>query len=518
MKCLTVALMRQYEARAIAEGGVTVTELMERAGAAAAAAALELAAAWRGTPRRALLVAGRGNNGGDALVAARRLAGLGWPVRVLLTGAAEELRGDARAACERLIAAGVQPVTPADWTRLDEPDEAFIVVDGVLGTGLTEAPRGAEAAAIVAINRLGARAPVLALDVPSGLNADTGLCPGEVVRADLTLAFGWPKIGLTRPDALTWLGAVEVADIGIPPEYAEGVASRPEIIARAEVRASFTRRAVAAHKGVFGHALLVGGAPGYAGALTLAARAALRAGAGLVSVLAPRSVAPQIAAGVPEAMVHPMPETPEGTLARNALQQWPRRVTEFDAVLVGPGLTTRDDGRWAVDHLLDQCRTPLVVDADALNLLAGRPDRLAKALCPLVMTPHPGEMARLMRLTVEEVQADRSVCARKAAAQTHAHVVLKGAGTLVAPPDDAGLRLNLRGNPGLATAGAGDALAGLLTGLLAQGLKPLAAASAAVYLHGLAGDLAAAALGQAAMTAGDVIERLPAALCRVQSR
>ncbi|MCX8005829.1 MAG: NAD(P)H-hydrate dehydratase [Burkholderiaceae bacterium] len=268
------------------------------------------------------------------------------------------------------------------------------------------------------------------------------------------------------------------------------------------------RRLRSSHKGTYGHVLLVGGARGYAGAIALAARAALRSGAGLVSVLTPASVAPVVAGAVLEAMVHAGPETTEGTLAASAWDTVRPRMSEFDAVLLGPGLTRHPETAALVRRVLAEIETPLALDADALNVLAGEPQRLAEARAPIVITPHAGEMARLLGTDAATVQADRAAVARRAAELTRATVVLKGAGTLVAAPDRP-LHINMTGNPGMATGGAGDVLAGLLTGLLGQGLTPFDAACTAVFVHGRAGDMGAWRGSQAGLIASDIINEIP---------
>jgi NAD(P)H-hydrate epimerase len=395
---------------------------------------------------------------------------------------------------------------------------AWVIVDGVLGTGIAGAARGAVAAVIQAINAAGERHTVVAIDVPSGLNADTGIPAGAVVRADLTVTMGLPKRGLLMPAAVEFVGRLVVADIGIPAALTDPLATDVELIVPADVPQVWRRRSRATHKGSYGHVLLLGGSPGYAGAIALAARAALRSGVGLVSVLTPASVATLVAGWVPEAMVHAGAETDAGTLATDCLTRWGRDAAGFDAVVLGPGLGINRYTTVLVERVLAAQRGTLVLDADALNAIAHRLFLAKRAGSAVILTPHPGEMARLLHNDVATVQADRFRAAAMAAeAALGAVVVLKGAGTLVARAGRTPC-VNLTGNPGMAKGGVGDVLAGLMGGLCAQGHDAFDAARAAVYLHGRAGDLAAARLSQSALTAGDVIDALPNAILDACSR
>jgi NAD(P)H-hydrate epimerase len=511
MKLATAAQMRELDRRTIEEFGTPGETLMERAGRGVAAAVMRLAG-LTGRLGYVRCVAGKGNNGGDAFVVARCLHEGGTPVELVLAADPSELQGDARLHFDRMVAAGVIPVAPARAGGLP-PDDAGtdreLVVDGILGTGLTGAARGAAAEAIALVNRLGQRRPVIAIDIPSGLNADTGAAAGAVARADLTVTMGLPKWGLVAAQAADTVGNIEVVDIGIPDAVVAALGGDVELIAAADLVPLFPRRARAAHKGSYGHVLLVGGSRAFSGAIAMAAMSAVRSGAGLVSVLTPASVAATVAALVPEAMVHPAPENADGSLAPEATGSWSRRIRDFDAVLLGPGLTRTQESQRLTRAFIAPCPVPMVLDADAL------PDRknagmLNAASAPLVLTPHPGEMARLLGCDTGAVQADRLRAAREAAERTGATVVLKGCGTVVARTG-APLAVNATGNPGMATGGMGDVLAGLLAGLLAQRLAPFDAARAAVYLHGRAADLAAWQGARPSLTARDVIAALPLA-------
>jgi NAD(P)H-hydrate epimerase len=279
----------------------------------------------------------------------------------------------------------------------------------------------------------------------------------------------------------------------------------------------FPRRRRASHKGNYGHVLIVGGAQGYSGAVAMAARAATRSGVGLVTVMVPEGIAQVVAAACPEAMVHGADETETGSLSSDGWRPWRERLTEFNALLAGPGMTRNEETRRLVRQVLHDGEMDLVMDADAISVFEGKPQWFMNVGSSLVLTPHPGELGALTVQDVEEIQADRCGAARRAAAATRATVVLKGAGTVVAQ-EEGPAHINLTGNPGMATGGTGDVLAGLLVGLLAQGLQPLDAARAAVYLHGKAGDLAAWRRSQAGVVAGDVIDEIPYAFRDVTLR
>ncbi len=526
MNMVGTEAMRELERRAIAEFEMSGEDLMDRAGYGIARFVDYLLGAKEFEERAVLLIAGRGNNGGDIFAAARYLRGMDYAVNVWLAGALREVRGEALAHLGKLKAKHVRvdelPTLP-DWEdeiarlRQQGPGGTPVLVDGVLGTGLRGPARGPASGAIRFLNANAPYSLIVAADVPSGLDADTGRAEGDAVRADYTVTLGLPKRGLVAPAAADFVGRLEVASIGLPPELVEKVESDLDLIVAEEVRRLVPRRARDAHKGTFGHLLLVAGAAGYAGAAGLAARAALRSGAGLVTVLAPRGVAPVIAAQAPEAMVHGGAETEAGSLAAGAWAAWRARLETFTAVAAGPGLTRHPDTAALAEALLADCRQPLLLDADALNAMAGRLDGLARRAGPLVITPHPGEMARLAGLPAADVQRRRVETAQDAARRARAVVVLKGAGTIVAETGRPA-SVNMTGNPGMAAGGMGDVLAGLLGGLLAQGLAPFDAARAAVFLHGRAGDLAANSRSEASLTAGDLIAELPYAFQDISPR
>ncbi|MGH7300038.1 MAG: NAD(P)H-hydrate dehydratase, partial [Candidatus Rokuibacteriota bacterium] len=387
---------------------------------------------------------------------------------------------------------------------------ADAVVDALLGTGLTGAARGPVAAAIDLINRECAGAPIFALDLPSGLSADQGALLGPAVKATHTVTFAGLKRSLLLHPAAAQAGAVEIADIGVPAEEARRGVTTWRLEA-ADARAHFPPREPDAHKGRFGHLLIVAGSLGKTGAAVLAGRAALRSGVGLCTIAAPASQQPIVAAQAPEYMTEALPETAARSLALKGKERVLDLAQRMDAVAVGPGLSLDPETQDLARALILEVERPVVVDADALSALAGHLDLLRRAAGPRALTPHPGEMARMLGIGIDAVQADRLEITRAFGREHRAGLALKGAGTVIGGPDGH-VAINPTGNPGMAKGGSGDVLTGIVGALLARGVEAVAALRAGCYLHGLAGDLAAGERGEIAMIAGDIIERLPAAL------
>ena len=511
---LTAAEIQAADRQTIESMGLPGTVLMENAGAAVANV---LRDRWPAA-RRVVILCGKGNNGGDGFVVARRLLGLA-PATLLL-GRREDVRGDARThldAFER--SGGVLTEVPdeAAWARVrPQVGVADVLVDALLGTGLRSAPSGLVAAAIAEVNRaVAAGAPVVAVDLPSGVSSDDGTLPWPVVRASVTVTFGAPKHGHVLPPACDETGELVVADIGITGDTIGRSGPRLFLLEARDAARAFPPRAPGSHKGTYGHLLIVAGSVGKTGAAVLAATGALRSGVGLVTVATAVDALPLVAAGRAELMTEPLPTDPAGGLAAEALSRALELAAGRDAVVIGPGLGLAPGTRAFVRELVRRCPAPLVVDADGLNALAGS-EREPSDLDALrrdaatVITPHPGEMARLLGSGAADVQADRLETARRAARETGALVVLKGQRTLVCRPDGTAA-VNPTGNPGMATGGTGDVLAGVLGALLARH-DPWTAATAAVYLHGLAGDLAAASAGPESVVAGDLAAALPSAI------
>lgn len=521
MKAITTEQMRELDKIASTEFEIPGFELMRRAGQGVAATVEYLAEKARGGDAFIQLIAGRGNNGGDVFAAALILHEDKFEVEVLLAGSASDIRGDALRHLGKMRAAGIPLIelpTKESWEdAIRDAGSGEIIIDGVLGIGIKGPPRGPIAGAIHYINSLADDNLVVSIDVPSGLDADTGETPGEAVRADITVTVGMPKVGLLTQKAIPYVGSLDVIGIGIPTELTAHYSSPRHLISGWDVRHSLPKRARTAHKGDFGHALIVGGAMGYSGAPALAALAALRSGTGLVSALVPRSSHPIVAGAALEYMTHPGKETETGSLSAEEWDSWKDRINDFSAIVAGPGMTRHPDTATWIRHLLANCRRPLLLDADALNVLAGRPESLVGASCPVIITPHPGELARLLDCTAADIQQDREAAALKAVSLTGAIVVLKGAGTLVAQAGKP-IHVNLTGNPGMASGGMGDALAGLMGGFLAQGIPPFEAACAAVFIHGRAGDNAMWRRSLATLTAMDLIKELHGTFREVSAR
>lgn len=498
--------MRRLDRFTIETLGVPGELLMESAGRAVAGEALALGAGARG----AFVVAGAGNNGGDGLVAARHLHVLGVRVRVAVVGDVGKLRGDAAANLARARASGV-PFVAADAAA--EPGE--IVIDALFGTGLDRAVAGEALAAIermAAARRAGS--PILAVDVPSGLSADTGQPLGAAVEADVTLALGQPKLGLALEPGRSLSGRVHVAKIGIV-EAVSGEPPAAELWTRAGAGRALPQRPAAGHKGAFGHVLVIAGSEGKTGAAALAALGAARIGAGLVTIACPAGLHDLLAVKCTESMTVPVPDTPGRALSASAEKPLLELGHARDVVALGPGIGGHPETVALVDGLLAGLGRPLVLDADGLNALGRNCARLKARSAPTILTPHPGEAARLLGIHAQEINADRVGAARALAQGTGAVVVLKGAATVTASPEGR-VAVNPTGGPVLGTGGTGDVLAGTIAGLLAQGCEAFEAAALGVFVHGLAGDLFAARRGESGALAGEVAGWIPEAMASLR--
>jgi hydroxyethylthiazole kinase-like uncharacterized protein yjeF len=517
MRVLNTAQMREADRRTIHEIGIPSIVLMENAGRQAVAA-MEAAFEDLMTSRVAV-VCGRGNNGGDGFVVARTLIQRGVQTSVFLLGSVSEVQGDARTNIEVLGRIGLTVVeikSAQDWElHFSEISECDVIVDALLGTGFHGVLTGLLQTVVADVNALGV--PVIAIDLPTGVSADSAELAGEAIEASMTVTLAAPKIPLVFPPADSHAGDLVIADIGIPyPVLQELEGPYLELLTRERMREIVPTRAADSHKGDFGRVLIVAGSLGRTGAAHLAALGALRAGAGLVTVATPRSCVPIVAAMAPEYMTEPLDETPSGAIDFASLD----RLFELDAdvIAVGPGIG-RDPGTVAFVHgLLERAGVPLVLDADALNAFTGDPDRLmGRDGVDVIVTPHPGEMARLLGAAIESVQADRLARAREFATGHRVYVVLKGHRTVIAGPDGRSF-VNLTGNAGMATGGTGDLLTGMIAAWVAQLLDAEAACKLSVYLHGMAGDLAEAQQGEAALIASDIAARLGEAVMELTAR
>jgi ADP-dependent NAD(P)H-hydrate dehydratase / NAD(P)H-hydrate epimerase len=483
--------MRAVDAWAIEERGVPSLDLMERAGEGLARAAATVA-----RPGPVRVVVGKGNNGGDGLVAARLLRADGHEVDVLAAAPLDGLRGDALASLERLPGPAAEPFEP---TRLEG---SGVLVDALLGTGFEGAPREPLAGAIAALNA--ADAPTVACDVPSGVNASTGEVDGEAVRAEVTATFHAPKVGLAVYPGKEHAGEVRTVNIGVPRGAPD--AERAGLISE-RVLELYPRRAPSGSKFMSGVVVVVGGSLGLTGAPSMAARSAARAGAGYVQVAVPGPVQPAVDLRLLEQMSRGLPDH-EGFHTPAGIPEAEAMAARAGSVVLGPGLG-RDPG--ALEFARGVARgveAPLLVDADGLNAHAGQLELLQEREAATVLTPHEAELGRLLERTPEEIAAHRLASAREAAARSGAVVLLKGDDTIVARPDGFAA-VNPGGTPALATAGTGDVLSGLIGALLAKGLDPFTAACLGAVAHVLAGRAAADRLGADHVVAGDVIDALP---------
>ena len=511
MRVLTTAQMRDADRRTIHEVGIPSAVLMENAGRHVVAA-LE-----RQLPNladlRVAVVCGKGNNGGDGFVVARVLEASGVDTRVYLPASASEVAGDARVNLLALRAVGVsvaEVAEPDAWAaHLPEIGACDVIVDALFGTGLTRPLEGHWRTVVGDLNASGV--PIVSVDLPSGLTADTALLVGETIDATLTVTLGAPKLSLLVPPAATRAGDVVVADIGIPDAVIEALdGPRLATITRAWARGLIVPRSDDIHKGDCGRVLIVAGSTGKTGAARLAALGALRSGAGLVTVATPHACQPVVSTLMSEYMTLGVDDTADGMVSVEAVEAV--LAERCDVLAVGPGLGQGPGVRAFVHALVERATVPLVLDADAVNAFAADPAALAgRDGRDLIITPHPGEMARLVGTTVEHVQTHRVEVARELATTRGLHVVLKGARTVVATPEGA-VSINMTGNPGMATGGTGDVLTGVVAAWLAQLLDAEAACRLGVLLHGLAGDLAAHEQGEVGLIASDLADHLGSAV------
>lgn len=516
MKILSVDEIREVDRLSTERFGIPSLLLMENAGMRVTEI---LERRFSNLPElQVTVLCGKGNNGGDGFVIARQLLQKGCLPSVFLFAPEAEVRGDARVNLQILKAIGLPPTVildEADW-ELEKLEllDADVVVDALLGTGASKPVDGLLASVIETVNEDLTRAVIVAVDIPSGLAADESQPMGPCIHADLTVTFTALKFALVLAPSHEAAGEVIVVDIGNPQELLSAEEYQTEAIDPARLRDRCQPRADDSNKGTYGKVAIIGGSRGKSGAPALAGQAALRAGAGLVTVAAPKCVQMAIAGSMPELMTEGLAETDAGTLRYDA-PQISNLLDGKDVIGVGPGLSMEEETSSAIREILRTTATLSVVDADGLNAFRGRTSELRRRSADspaLVLTPHPGEMARLVEHPVDVIAANRIAVAREFATEHGVFVVLKGFRTAVAAPDGF-VWVSMTGNPGMATAGTGDVLTGLLCGILAQeNLGSVAdRICLAVFLHGLAGDLAAADLGQESLVATDLLRYLPQA-------
>lgn len=511
MKVLTSAEMREIDRQTIEEIGIPGPVLMENAGLQIFRFLQSILPYCAGDA--IVIVAGRGNNGGDGLVIARHLWNHGVPCRVILLAAKDEVKGDAALnlrIAERIGVPVEEVRSEGEWqAKKRRLAEAAAIVDAMFGTGLSKPATGLYARAIEDINKTDAFK--LAVDIPSGLSSDSFEVIGPAVKADITVTLAAPKIAHVLPPAEEWVGELVVADISVPPRLLDAPHLKLELTEKRDLLQSFQKRKKDSHKGTYGHLFVVAGSLGKTGAAVMAARSALRMGAGLVTVGTPRSCLPMVAKGMVELMSEPLAETGQKTIAAEALSQVRSLLQGKDALLIGPGISPHESTAEFLAGLLPGLKLPVIIDADGLNILSARPRLLKRLPKAAILTPHPGEFARLVGRPVGEVIKGKLELAPQFAREHGVYLILKGYRTLVCAADGRTF-INPTGNPGMATGGSGDVLSGMVASLLMQVKDPLQAALAAVYLHGLSGDLAAEKIGERALVASDLIRFLPAAL------
>jgi NAD(P)H-hydrate epimerase len=515
MRILTAAQMRDADRFTIDEIGIPSLVLMENAGRQVVAA---IEAAYEALLEgRVALLCGRGNNGGDGFVVARTLLQRGVETLVIVIGTIAEVRGDARLNLDILGRLGVTVVEVSveqSWElHFSEISKCTLIVDAIFGTGLRSALNGMMETVVADVNA--SDIPVVSVDLPSGISADTSHLIGDCIDAAMTVTLAAPKLPLVLPPAEAFAGDVVIADIGIPHDVIESVEGPyVELMTPEQIRDIVGPRAADAHKGDFGRVTIVAGSRGKTGAAHLSGLAALRSGAGLVTVATPESCLPIVASMAAEMMTEPLPES-DGGVAAEAVDRV--LALQHDVLACGPGLGRSPAVGAFVRALLARASVPLVLDADALTVLADDPTVLAGSEeRDVIITPHPGEMARLVGRSVEDVQNDRIGIATEFATTHHLYVVLKGHRTLIATPHGR-IYINPTGNPGMATGGTGDVLTGMIAAWLAQLLDAEAACRLSVFLHGVAGDLAEAGEGQVSMIATDVVALLGEALTQLQA-
>ncbi len=511
MKVATARQMRNIDKRAIDVIGIPGIALMEKAGSGAFEAISRHYGPLRG--KKMVVLCGSGNNGGDGFVVARYAVNQGADCDVFLLTSRERVSADARTNLEIMLKLGREIMEveedSAGETLKDGLSGAEIVVDAMLGSGLTGEVRGPYLAGIDAINSSTGR--VVSIDNPSGIDMDTGALLGTAVRADLTVTFGLPKRGHFLYPGKEFCGRLEVIDIGFPPEVIEEEGIALETLGADEARALLPPRRDDAHKGDFGRLLVLAGSTGYTGAAALASESALRVGTGLVTLGIPESLNAIMEAKLTEVITRPLPETENGSLGRESLGPVLDLLSGMDAVVIGPGLSMDEETQKLIRELYVECELPVVLDADGVNAFIGDSDLLAGRSYPTVLTPHPGELGRLIGKTPGDVNARRIDLCLELAATWNLVLLLKGAPTVVSQREGRCF-INTTGSSGLATGGTGDVLSGAVGGFLAQGIDPFAAALCGAYYHGLAGDIAAGRMGKRGMIAGDVMDSLAHAL------
>ncbi len=511
MKVATAEQMQELDRKSIEVFKIPSIVLMENAGRGATEAILN---AFPGTQKKIAVIAGKGNNGGDGFVIARHLLNRGISVKVFLLTDPKSLRGDAEINFNifQHMRGEVIPIPSSkDYQKVKKSLEYFdLLIDGIFGTGLDAEVRGYYREVIDHLNTL--QKPIVAIDIPSGLDANKGKPLGTSIRASLTVTFGLPKVGHLISPGFDYVGTLKVVDIGIPKRLVEEEKIQTHLLEVEGIRRWLSiPRQPNTHKGDYGHLLVIAGSVGKTGAAAMACEAALRVGAGLVTLAIPKSLNAIMEVKLTEVMTEPLPETPRQTLSLRAFNAILRLCENKRAVVIGPGLGTYKETQSLVIKLMKTLDLPIILDADGLTSIASQSKTLTAFRKPLILTPHPGEMARMIGSTPKEIQEDRIGISRNFSQTHRLYLVLKGHRTLIATPQGE-VFINPTGNPGLASGGTGDVLTGMIGGLICQGFDILPSLQASVCLHGLAGDQVAQELGEKSLIATDLIKKIPALL------
>ncbi|MDD3879478.1 MAG: NAD(P)H-hydrate dehydratase [Syntrophomonas sp.] len=515
VKILTAQEMKDIDGRASSEYNIPSLILMENAGIRTVEVVEDLLESSQ--DKKVLILAGKGNNGGDGLVVARHLINSGAHVDVFLLADSNEMTPDSYTNY-RILLQMSQNIFPLQVEEdLDRLMLALLscdmIVDAIYGIGFQGQMNDFDSRIVKMVNW--SKAPVVAVDIPSGVEADSGQVHGEAIQASHTVSFALPKIGLLLEPGKDYVGSLSVADISIPAPLLQDKRLKTNLLSEAMIKPWLRPRHPESHKGTYGHVLLIGASQGLTGAIIMAAGAALKSGAGLVTAAVPESQLGVVDGGWMEIMSSPLAENSQGTIALEALPLIEGLLGQASACAIGPGMSRFSEASAILRLVLERAGIPVLIDADGLNALAEDLTVLKDRQVPVVLTPHPGEMARLTGKSIEEIQSKRFAVARDFAQQWGVTLVLKGNKTLIATAAGE-IYLNITGNPGMATAGSGDVLCGLIAGLMAQGLRPLDASIAGVYIHGLAGDRAAEIKGQRGLVAGDILHSLPDILQRFE--
>ncbi len=520
MKVVTAEEMRNIDEKTIKKYGIPGLLLMERAGLAVATRIRELF-----DKKKVIVFSGSGNNGGDGIVVARNLYNWGWNVKVLLVSKEDKLGPDCLTQLRIARKAGV----PIEFrTVLNDRDlHSTVVVDALLGTGINKPVQPPLSDIVAFINR--SDVPVVSVDIPSGISSDDGQVKGGAIMADYTVTFGLPKIGHLLHPGAEHAGQLFIEDIGFPVELLSSESLKTQTIDNSDASLLLPERPAYSHKGDYGHVLIIAGSKGKTGAALMTAKACLRSGAGMVTIGVPETLTNVFQERVTEEMVLPLPDNGHGILSKEASVS----ILDFlnrkaDVLAIGPGISSGPDIAELLKALLRSVTAPMVLDADAINSISGHTELFARVKAPIVLTPHTGEMARLLQekhstgnemsdvdwnCLRKNIERNRVAAATSFSKETGTYLVLKGAPTIVSEPEGSAF-INTTGNQGMATAGAGDVLTGMISAFLAQGLNPLDASRLGVYLHGLAGDFAASEKGMHSLIATDIIGKIPEAfLC-----